>query len=261
MRIAAAAIAILLLALAACGDDDDNGDSSEPTSTATATATTGSTTPAGTAEPTDPSPTNDGPPDDLTGDIIDAIAGYVEANEMFSAQREMTDPPTCEEAVGGNGEEFLGKICIVQSTFTVDGDEVLVNAGIWASDGIVTMVLRRDGDIWRVTELRPVDGAEPPPTALTDDMIAAIADYVATNEMFGEVRQMTDPPLCEDAVGDAAAFAGKVCIVSSTFTVTDVNVLVNAGLWSSDAVLTMVLQGSGRSWAVTEVRDDFGPTD
>lgn len=248
-----AALALVLAALMACGGDDDESSSGDasPTASATTVRTTAAPTDSATAAPSPTQPI----PTEITDEIVAAISAYVAATDLFGERRVMTDPPNCDETQTGDGAQFLGKICYIPASYTVEGNEVIVRIGIWASDGVVDAVLRRaDNGTWSVAELR--DPNDVGASALNEMMIAAIAEYVAKNDMFGERREMTDPPRCGDAFDDALSYAGKVCIVEGTFTVTPQNVLVNAGLWSSDAVLTMVLEQVDESaWAVTEVRE------
>ncbi len=254
MRLLLIAFALsFAIALVACGDDDDDeGVSTATPTTSTVTPTVRVSAGVSTVAPGDTEePTEAAPPVGLTDAMIDAVVQYVADNDFLSARREMTDPPVCDDTE--DNPDHLGKVCIVNAPLTFEGANVFVRAGIYRSDGVLELELQRDGQEWTVVEARDPNDVG---LTLTDEMIDAIAAYVAANDMFGERREMTDPPRCGDALDDALAFAGKVCVVEGTFTVTPQNVLVNAGLWSSDAVLTMTLkQVDEAAWAVTEVRE------
>lgn len=236
----------LLLVFAACGgDDDDEVDATDPPAeTPTASATL--------EDSPGPTPSDEPePPTELTDEMIEAIAIHVAANDMFGERREMTEPPRCEDTEGDATQ--AGKVCIAANSFTNEGENAVVNAGLWASDAIATFVLAPDGDGWLVDEVRDANDVGDP-TELTHEMIAAIAAYVAANDLFGERREMTDPPNCDEAVGDSAQYLGKICYVPSTFTLEGGDVLVTIGIWSSDGVVTAVLRQVDGEWRVVELR-------
>jgi hypothetical protein len=163
-------LSLALVTLAACGNDDDSlPDVEVQTATATAkptkspepeteSATQPPTPVVSDTPPPTTAPTPEQPPTALTDEMIQAIDTYVTENDFLGARREMTDPPTCDEAVGDDVLPFLGKVCVLPQTFALEGTDVVVRAGVWSSDGVLDMVLRNESGTWTVIEAREPEG-------------------------------------------------------------------------------------------------------